>query len=113
MPGSDRVIMNLRAFADDRLRAAIGALAEREALEMEAEAKGEAPWEDRTANARNGLWGAVEETPSELRIAIGHQVEYGIYLELRQGPGRREILQPVRDRHAKPFFEVVQELVRP
>ena len=110
--GMDSVMRNLRQLAELRVRAAVRAVALRYAAEGEGYMKANAPWQDRTGVARQSLWGAVEEGPSYIKVGYGHGVEYGIYLELRSGKGRRPILEPTRDRMAPLFFEDVKRLVQ-
>lgn len=45
-----------------------------------------APWTDRTSNARNGLNGEVVVVPKKSwALVLYHQVPYGIWLELANG----------------------------
>lgn len=53
-----------------------------EALRAEAHMKENAIWEDRTGNARQGLFGASEATPTGAIMAVGGTVEYQPPLEL-------------------------------
>lgn len=49
----------------------------------EAYMKKNAPWKDRTTNARNGLFArAAKLSKTTFAIILGHSVTYGIYLEL-------------------------------
>lgn len=44
--------------------------------------KHNAPWTDRTTNARNGLFAIAKKVASTLFVIIvGHTVDYGVYLE--------------------------------
>lgn len=48
--------------------------------------KHNAPWNDRTTNARNGLFARAQRSASRIAastfaIVLGHSVDYGIYLE--------------------------------
>jgi len=45
--------------------------------------KTNAPWEDRTGDARNELWTDVQHQGFKVLIHLGHGVEYGIWLEVR------------------------------
>jgi hypothetical protein len=58
-------------------------------------AKANAPWTDRTGNARQGLWSNVEGVPRQsVSISIEHGViDYGIWLEILHA-GRWAILLP-------------------
>jgi HK97 gp10 family phage protein len=49
---------------------------------IEAHMKHNAPWKDRTTNARNGLFAnAAKFSKNVFGIILGHSVSYGIYLE--------------------------------
>lgn len=52
-----------------------------------------APWTDRTGNARNGLGARAYSSREEHGIVLFHQVPYGIYLETRFS-GRYGIVVP-------------------
>jgi HK97 gp10 family phage protein len=72
----------------------------------EAWMKHNAPWTDRTTNARNGLFAKAYKTAntiaaSNFGIILGHSVDYGIYLE--EGTSKmkaRPIVRPAIDRFA-------------
>ena len=51
------------------------------ALDLEGEAKINAPWTDRTGHARQSLNGKATNKGSEYRISLSHGVEYGEILE--------------------------------
>jgi hypothetical protein len=63
------------------------------AREIEAYAQQNAPWTDRTGEARNGLTATVSEDNGEIVITLAHSVEYGIYLELKND-GEYAIIMP-------------------
>ncbi len=49
--------------------------------------KQNAPWQDRTTNARNGLFATAQKSANTIAasmfaIILGHSVDYGLYLEL-------------------------------
>lgn len=110
MPGSEKVIANLRDW-EQQTKAALFALAQHYAAKGEKEMKEEAPWTDRTGNARQELFGEVSAEPDKLRVRLAHQVDYGVYLELCNN-GRFAVLEPVAKRNAPEFIRDVQELVR-
>lgn len=56
-------------------------------------AKQNAPWTDRTGNARGGLFSTTESTGNSWRLTIAHSVPYGIWLEVRWN-GRYQIIRP-------------------
>lgn len=57
-------------------------IATSEASRAEAWMKDNAPWTDRTSNARSGLFGRSERSGNVITVTLGHTVEYGPYLEL-------------------------------
>lgn len=62
-------------------------------------AKTNAPWTDRTGNARNGLNAAVVvEGPNSYALVLFHQVSYGIWLEVANG-GKYAIILPTIQQH--------------
>ena len=56
-------------------------------------AQSNAPWEDRTGDARAGLTAEVEADQDLCEIRLSHTVDYGIWLEIRWG-GRYAIIIP-------------------
>lgn len=68
--------------ADLKLDASVGRIAEGGAEKMQAYAKGNAPWTDRTGNARKYLRGkAVRRKKAIWRIELSHSMSYGVFLE--------------------------------
>jgi hypothetical protein len=62
-------------------------------------AKANAPWTDRTGNARNGLDVAVENDGNALIMELFHTVDYGLWLEVIQN-GRFAIIMPTLQGYA-------------
>lgn len=63
------------------------------APEVENYMKLNAPWDDQTGNARNGLAARAYQDKDEIGIVLYHQVSYGIWLETRFG-GKYAIIEP-------------------
>lgn len=67
---------------------------------VETHMKHNAPWKDRTTNARNGLFAVARKSAARLAastfaIVLGHTVDYGIYLEAKpEKEGGRPIVWP-------------------
>lgn len=80
----------------ERLMKAARVTAERSAPDVENYMKDNAPWTDRTGNARNGLTARAFDEGDSVGIDLFHSVEYGIYLEARWS-GRYAIIQPTID----------------
>lgn len=77
---------------------------------IERAAKEDAPWTDRTGNARRGLQGFVQDL-SETTVAIylKHGMEYGIHLELEY-QGRYAIIIPTLEAHYKPISAMLHKV---
>lgn len=56
-------------------------------------ARRNAPWTDRTGNARQGLFARHNKTGGTHRITVYHTMPYGIWLEVRHS-GRYQIIMP-------------------
>jgi HK97 gp10 family phage protein len=58
--------------------------------------KHNAPWKDRTTNARNGLFAKAQKAArNRFVIVLGHTVDYGIYLEAgTENMAARPIVRP-------------------
>lgn len=80
------------------------------AREMEAYAKANAPWQDRTGAARAGLTATVEETGPIGTIVLSHGVSYGIWLEIANG-GRFAIIAPTIDVFAPQIMRDLQRMM--
>jgi hypothetical protein len=83
-----RVIMLVHDGIGPTLGWIVGTVATRVATVMESGkerveeyARSNAPWEDRTGNARNGLTAGVSEDGGEIVLELAHTVDYGIWLE--------------------------------
>jgi hypothetical protein len=89
---SDTITPKLPLF-DIKVAAAVTAVLGLSAARMEAYAKTNAPWKDRSTDARNGLHATVQAAPPVWRIILAHAVPYGIWLEVRWA-GRYAIIAP-------------------
>lgn len=105
----DRALYNnLRTFnarADRFITAAVGYHATR-AVGF---ARQNAPWADRTSNARNGLFATAERDAPRYRIIVGHSVPYGVWLEVRWS-GRYQIIRPTIDHEGPELMRTVQTM---
>lgn len=75
---------------------------------IEAWMKQNARWQDRTANARQGLYAEVEEFATSVSLIADHSLWYGWFLETRHA-GRYAIIAPAID-HFYP--QIVADLRR-
>lgn len=80
------------------------------ALVMEAYAKDNASWTDRTANARQTLHAFVEELSNEIVVLyLAHGMTYGVFLEVRFA-GRYAIIWPTIEEHLPQITAMLQAI---
>ncbi len=96
---------------ENKVRAAIGAYADTAAKTMEGEAKKNAPWEDRTSNARNSIQGDFGWKGNKAVITLSGNMEYSVYLELANGK-KYAILSPTIQKHSTEILRGYQRLVK-
>lgn len=84
---------NLKNF-DRRARNAIEKSLKYQAGVSESWMRSNAPWQDQTTNARNGLFAMVYPLfESSWLLILSHTVPYGIWLEVRNS-GRYAVVRP-------------------
>lgn len=86
-PPSAELIPAIDAYGK-RVKVAVRAVADYMAQKCQAEMRQGAPWQDRTGNARTGLFSVVDEAATDLVtiwLSHGHTVYYGVFLELAHG----------------------------
>lgn len=86
------ITKNLR-LAPRQLDRLIEGTMQRKAVEAENWMKINAPWQDQTSNARNGLAARYQREGGGHSITLFHQVPYGLWLEVRF-EGRLAIVGP-------------------
>jgi hypothetical protein len=96
-----------------RLLAAVHALGDFFAAKIEAWAKANAPWTDRTGNARQGLAGLTIKAATGVVIILTHGagVSYGIWLEVAHGGVWGIILRTLESFYPQ-IMSALQALVR-
>ena len=95
---------------ENKVRAAIGVFADTAAKQMEREAKDNAPWEDRTSNARNSIRGEFGWKGDKAIITLSGNMDYSIYLELANEK-KHAILAPTIQRNAPEILRAYRKLV--
>lgn len=91
---------------------AITMLLETAAKKMEAWAKLNRPWTDRTGRARSGLLGyAYWENKEVVAAVISHSVDYGVFLELAH-ERRFAILEQAIEEHKEEILSSVQKVLK-
>jgi hypothetical protein len=79
------------------------------AAEAEQTAKANAPWKDRTGDARKLLKGRVIDDGEALGFALAHRVEYGKHLETANS-GKYAILKPTIEGLRAGFFAAARQV---
>lgn len=76
----------------------------------EAKMKTDAPWRDRTTEARTTLWATADSHGDSYQLYMGHGAEYGIYLEKSNG-GRFQVVMPTLVATARAFMESLTDML--
>jgi hypothetical protein len=69
-------------------------------VQLEMEMKANAPWADRTGQARSKLSANTTQADGVVTLTLSHGVSYGFWLEVIQN-GRFAILGPTIERHGR------------
>lgn len=78
----------------------------------ESYARDNAPWTDRTSNARNGLFATHDKVPMVVhKLVVYHTMPYGLWLEIRWS-GRYAIIGPTLFHMAPHLAVMTAESVR-
>lgn len=84
--------VRLREF-DENLDKAMRVLTKVQSSRSTTYMRTNAPWTDRTTNARNGLHVLEDHEEDHWRLILSHTMHYGIYLEIMNA-GEFEIILP-------------------
>lgn len=79
--------------------------------QVQAYARNNAPWADRTSNARNGLMARAFKEGQSHGIELSHGVPYGIWLEVRFN-GRYAIIEPTVRAQGPEVMRTIRTLMR-
>jgi hypothetical protein len=99
----------LMGMYHNRARAAVASLAIYFGAKMEAYAKQNAPWQDRTGNARQTLFSLAVLGPDQVALYLSHGVSYGKWLELCN-QGRYAIIMPAMQVHYQEMMAALRAL---
>lgn len=97
--------------APAKLDAAMAAFTSFWAPQVEGYARTNAPWQDQTSNARNGLTAVPEVQPGKYSIVLFHRMPYGIWLEVRWS-GRYAIILPTIQTMGREVMAGARDLLR-
>lgn len=84
---------------------------------IEEHMKHNAPWTDRTTNARNGLSATAQKSAntiaaSSFAIVLSHSVDYGVYLEEgTENMKARPIILPTIDKYAPKVIKTLTKIL--
>lgn len=104
-----RLRANLEEF-DPRMNRGIAAAFEYQAPRSAARMKAEAPWTDRTGNARNGLFTVTRHSATKHQLVLAHGMSYGIFLE-RNNSGRYAIVIPEIARAGDDLMRLISKIL--
>lgn len=97
----------------EKVLVAVAAVAGRIATIMQNSAKNNAPWTDRTGNARSGLFGTVETDLSRQMVIIylshGVTINYGVWLELAHS-GKFGVIMRTIERHLPELKSMLDDI---
>ena len=89
----------------------VRAIADRWAPEIQNWMKENAPWTDRTGNARQGLYTEVQDVANVMvSIILSHGVDYGLFLEV-SNQGRYAIINPAIDHFGPKVWADVKRIM--
>lgn len=108
MPGSAEVNQNLNKHINSKIDQ-LASKASQHAQALETYAKANAPWTDRTGDARNQLTGSSEVNSKEIVVVLAQMPYYGVYLERDHG-GRFAILDPTMNALTPGMFQEYQRI---
>jgi hypothetical protein len=80
------------------------------AEEMQGYARENAPWQDRTGNARRGLTGSWGLNKYVYYVKLAHSVDYGVYLEL-SNEKRFEIIAPTMQKFGAGLYSRIKDKI--
>jgi len=90
----------------------VAAIAQYTATQMQNDAKANAPWTDRTGNARTGIFGTSEADFAEHVVTIylshGATIDYGVFLELKAS-ARHAVIMKTMQSHYEPLMQMLRE----
>ena len=97
----------------DRVLTAVAAVAQYAATQMQNDAKANAPWTDRTANARTGLFGTSEADFARHVVTIylshGATIDYGLWLEIANS-GTYAVIMRTMETHYQDVMDMLREV---
>lgn len=97
--------------ASKKIHAAIALYGNTAAAKLEAQAKANAPWVDRTSNARNSIQGKFNYSIGNARVTVSGNVDYFVFLEYAN-ERRYAILEPTMQSMSAEILKGYQAVIR-
>jgi hypothetical protein len=94
----------------ERVKRAVVAVGEFIAPKIQAYAQANAPWNDHTSNARQGLTGVAEVAEELVTVYLYHGMDYGKWLELKNG-GKYAIINAALQAHYGEIMALIAQIV--
>ena len=107
---SDTLSPRLNAFPE-KLQSTLAAAVYVHSIKCEGYMRSNAPWQDITGNARNGLRASPESAPDHHSIWLMHTVPYGIWLEVRW-EGKYAIIVPTMKTQGRALMQYLRGVFR-
>ena len=96
----------------DRVLTAVAAVAQYVATQMQNQAQADAPWTDRTGNARTGIFGTSEADfgARVVTIYLSHSatLTYPLFLEIGNS-GKYAVIMRTMQAHYEPLMQMLRE----
>lgn len=105
----DQITPRLKQM-EPRLHAGLTAVMKMSAGRVQSDARANAPWQDQTGNARNGLMAKDYRETNAFGVVLYHTMPYGIWLETRWS-GRYQIINPTIQSHGPQVMSLVNKLL--
>lgn len=108
---SAELVPNVEKYGN-RVMVAVKAIADFWAQKCQADMRQNARWEDRTGNARSGLFSVAQMAAKDLvtvYVSHGHSVYYGVFLELSYGK-KYAIIMPTIQRNLPELERMLKRL---
>lgn len=106
---SDDITPRLKAMPA-KLDAGLAAIMAMKAGVVQSDARLNAPWQDQTGNARNGLMAKASKDDRGHVITLFHTMPYGIWLETRWS-GRYQVIVPTIQTQGPQVMDMVKTLL--
>ena len=106
----DKFVVDLGQMSNE-VREDVQKVLKNTGFKIEASAKANRPWSDRTGRARQSLNGDSEWVGNKVRVSLSHGVDYGIWLELCN-EGKYSIIMPTINKEGPAVMEGLKKILK-